>query len=177
MLDQRALYEVPTGRHAVVRFGLWRPDPAAMPNSSGPGLGSVHKIRPISTWLFMAPSMNGSGRFSILPRMRCHPAQRRRTVGTARVSWCRPTERFVGGAAPDTVRWPLNFGIFGTSGFKSLDADTYRCPWNNGIFEPSQINWAIPNFSLSGHHGPSESIRRDFLSTEISPLSFRYSAG
>ena len=29
---------------------------------------------------------------------------------------------------------------------KSLDAGTYRCSWNNGVFEPSQINWAIPNF-------------------------------
>jgi hypothetical protein len=28
-----------------------------------------------------------------------------------------------------------------------LDADTYRCSWNNGVFEPSQINWAIPDFS------------------------------
>ena len=26
-------------------------------------------------------------------------------------------------------------------------ANTYRAPWNNGVFEPSQINWAIPNFS------------------------------
>jgi hypothetical protein len=23
----------------------------------------------------------------------------------------------------------------------------YDCSWNNGIFEPSQINWAIPDFS------------------------------
>lgn len=23
----------------------------------------------------------------------------------------------------------------------------YRCPWADGIFEPSQINWAIPNLS------------------------------
>jgi hypothetical protein len=30
---------------------------------------------------------------------------------------------------------------------KSLGADTYTCPWNNGVFKPSQINWAIPNFS------------------------------
>ena len=29
----------------------------------------------------------------------------------------------------------------------SLDATAYRCPWSNGVFEPSQINWAIPNFS------------------------------
>jgi hypothetical protein len=28
-------------------------------------------------------------------------------------------------------------------------ATTYRCPWANGIFEPSQINWAIPNLSYS----------------------------
>jgi hypothetical protein len=28
-----------------------------------------------------------------------------------------------------------------------VEADAYRCPWNNGIFEPSQINWAIPNFT------------------------------
>jgi hypothetical protein len=30
---------------------------------------------------------------------------------------------------------------------RSPDAGTYRCPWNNGVFEPSQINWAIPNFA------------------------------
>jgi hypothetical protein len=23
----------------------------------------------------------------------------------------------------------------------------YQAPWNNGVFEPSQINWAIPNLS------------------------------
>ena len=23
----------------------------------------------------------------------------------------------------------------------------YRCPWPNGVFEPSSINWAIPNLS------------------------------
>lgn len=26
------------------------------------------------------------------------------------------------------------------------DAGAYLSPWHNGIFEPSQINWAIPNF-------------------------------
>jgi hypothetical protein len=26
---------------------------------------------------------------------------------------------------------------------------TYRCSWANGVFEPSQINWAIPNLSYS----------------------------
>jgi hypothetical protein len=30
---------------------------------------------------------------------------------------------------------------------KGLGADTYSCPWNNGVFKPSQINWAIPDFS------------------------------
>ena len=30
---------------------------------------------------------------------------------------------------------------------KGVNANTYRCPWDNGIFEPSQINWAIPNLS------------------------------
>jgi hypothetical protein len=30
---------------------------------------------------------------------------------------------------------------------QGLGAETYRCPWDNGIFESSQINWAIPNFS------------------------------
>jgi hypothetical protein len=23
----------------------------------------------------------------------------------------------------------------------------YECSWNNGVFELSQINWAIPNFT------------------------------
>jgi hypothetical protein len=29
----------------------------------------------------------------------------------------------------------------------AVDSGTYGCPWNNGVFEPSQINWAIPNLS------------------------------
>jgi hypothetical protein len=29
---------------------------------------------------------------------------------------------------------------------ESQDGD-YRCPCDDGIYEPSQINWAIPNFS------------------------------
>lgn len=29
------------------------------------------------------------------------------------------------------------------------DAGTYRCSWDNGVFEPSQINWAIPNLSYA----------------------------
>jgi hypothetical protein len=27
----------------------------------------------------------------------------------------------------------------------SVDTEIYRCSWDNGVFEPSQINWAIPN--------------------------------
>jgi len=30
---------------------------------------------------------------------------------------------------------------------RSLKADTYENPWHNGAFEPSQIKWAIPNFT------------------------------
>lgn len=29
----------------------------------------------------------------------------------------------------------------------AVDDHTYECPWDNGIFEASQINWAIPNLS------------------------------
>lgn len=32
---------------------------------------------------------------------------------------------------------------------KSLDRETYEAPWHNGLFEPSQINWAIPNFTYA----------------------------
>jgi hypothetical protein len=31
----------------------------------------------------------------------------------------------------------------------SVDKGTYGCSWDNGVFEPSQINWAIPNFSYN----------------------------
>ena len=30
---------------------------------------------------------------------------------------------------------------------RNIDANTHRCSCDNGVFEPSQINWAIPNFS------------------------------
>jgi hypothetical protein len=30
---------------------------------------------------------------------------------------------------------------------KDSGAGIYSCPWDNGVFEPSEINWAIPNFS------------------------------
>ena len=32
---------------------------------------------------------------------------------------------------------------------KRISHQTYACPWDNGVFQPSQINWAIPNFSCS----------------------------
>ena len=41
----------------------------------------------------------------------------------------------------------INFWNFWHFCVKSLDASIYRCSWNNGGFEPSQINWAIVNFS------------------------------
>jgi len=46
-------------------------------------------------------------------------------------------------------RGPLavKFWNFRHFSVKSLDAKTYFCPWDNGVYEPSQINWAIPNFS------------------------------
>lgn len=31
----------------------------------------------------------------------------------------------------------------------SINAQTYGCSWDNGVFQPSQINWAIPNFSYA----------------------------
>jgi len=27
---------------------------------------------------------------------------------------------------------------------KGLNADTYASSWNNGLFEPGQVNWPIP---------------------------------
>jgi hypothetical protein len=36
---------------------------------------------------------------------------------------------------------------------RNLDAKTYVGPWNNGVFEPSQINWAIPNFTYDQIRG------------------------
>jgi hypothetical protein len=31
----------------------------------------------------------------------------------------------------------------------SANPETYKCSWANGIYAPSQINWAIPNFSYA----------------------------
>jgi hypothetical protein len=33
-----------------------------------------------------------------------------------------------------------------------LLGSAYGCPWDNGVFEPSQINWAIPNLSYRQLH-------------------------
>jgi hypothetical protein len=41
----------------------------------------------------------------------------------------------------------IKFWNFRRFRVKRLGADTHRCSWANGVFEPSQINWAIPNFS------------------------------
>ena len=32
------------------------------------------------------------------------------------------------------------------------EAHTYACSWHNGVLEPSQINWAIPNISFVELH-------------------------
>ena len=29
----------------------------------------------------------------------------------------------------------------------NTDPGAYACSWSNGVFEPSEINWAIPNFT------------------------------
>jgi hypothetical protein len=42
---------------------------------------------------------------------------------------------------------------------KNIDFGAYRCPWNNGVFESSQINWAIPNFSYQDIQGRLKSLR------------------
>jgi hypothetical protein len=45
-------------------------------------------------------------------------------------------------------RGPLAVKFWNYRRFSVHDEDRgYRCPWDNGVFEPSQINWAIPNFS------------------------------
>ena len=41
----------------------------------------------------------------------------------------------------------VKFWNFRKFAVKNLDATTYQSSWNNGVFQPSQINWAIPNFS------------------------------
>ncbi len=41
----------------------------------------------------------------------------------------------------------IKFWNFRRFAVRSLGEDTYQSSWNNGVFEPSQINWAIPNLS------------------------------
>ena len=43
---------------------------------------------------------------------------------------------------------PLAVKFWDTRRFSvSADQANYRCSWTNGVFHPSQINWAIPSFS------------------------------
>ncbi|MGD1096663.1 MAG: hypothetical protein ABSB35_32295 [Bryobacteraceae bacterium] len=44
---------------------------------------------------------------------------------------------------------PLALKFWNFRRFSVWDAGEaiYRCSWPNGVFEPSQINWAIPNFA------------------------------
>ena len=37
--------------------------------------------------------------------------------------------------------------LFSRSLVSQVNEIAYRCSWSNGVFEPSQINWAIPDFS------------------------------
>lgn len=46
-------------------------------------------------------------------------------------------------AGPLAIKF-WNFRRFAVS---STNLETYQCFWPNGVFAPSQINWAIPNFS------------------------------
>jgi len=48
-------------------------------------------------------------------------------------------------SGPRAVKF-WNFRLF--SVWKTGKSD-YRCSWANGVFEPSQINWAVPNLSYS----------------------------
>lgn len=52
----------------------------------------------------------------------------------------------------------LKFWDFRRFSVKSADVNAYSCPWDNGLYEPSQINWAIPVFSyqeILGRLGPA----------------------
>ncbi len=58
-----------------------------------------------------------------------------------------PSERFLRRWG-ELRRGPLavKFWDFRRFWVKKAATDTYRCSWDNGDFEPTQINWAIPNF-------------------------------
>jgi hypothetical protein len=74
------------------------------------------------------------------------PVRRRRTAGIVRASFFRPTESFMGGGVPEADRWLLNSGISDTSGPRAW-MPTATAALGIMAFWPSQINWAIPNFS------------------------------
>jgi hypothetical protein len=59
----------------------------------------------------------------------------------------RPTGSFRGWWSRKRGPLGAKFWNFRHFSVKSLDAGVYRSSWNNGAFEPSQINWAIPNFA------------------------------
>jgi hypothetical protein len=141
-----ASVEVPTRRHAAVRSGLRRPDPSDVPHPLRTWLGPVHE--PDRRHLIVYSPKHGRERsiFDTSPYVLLPGA-------TTPDAWdCKgflvPTDRTL-------QRWrkrrrgPLavKFWNFRRFWVKRVDTDTYRCPWDNGIFEPSQINWAIPNFS------------------------------
>jgi hypothetical protein len=41
----------------------------------------------------------------------------------------------------------IKFWDFRRFTVRSQRRTIYQAPWNNGVFEPSQVNWAIPNFT------------------------------
>jgi hypothetical protein len=55
-----------------------------------------------------------------------------------------PSDRLVQMNMRRDRRGPLaiKFWDFRHFRVRSASANAYRCPWSNGIFEPSQINWA-----------------------------------
>ena len=49
------------------------------------------------------------------------------------------------GARPGPLA--IKFWNFRRFSVSSVSARTYQCSWHNGMFQPSEINWAIPNFT------------------------------
>lgn len=60
-----------------------------------------------------------------------------------------PSDRLIRRRWRRSRRGPLAVKFWNYRRFSvwSTEAQTYGCSWDNGIFLPSQINWAIPNFS------------------------------
>ena len=48
-------------------------------------------------------------------------------------------------------RGPLAVKFWNSRRFSvwKVGESAYRCSWAHGVFEPSQVNWAIPNFAYS----------------------------